>query len=171
MNLYDIVIPPVTRNLVQVPRWLDKAQAYAEQKKFDPEVLLAARLAPNQWPLSQQIKVIALAPRRFVAMVRGQEMPGYEEGEATIAKLRESLAASLELVQSVKPEEFEGVEDRIVPLPFMPGKGMKGSDFLIQFALPNTYFHVVTAYAILRHNGVDVGKMDYIGELTGIRDL
>jgi uncharacterized protein len=170
MSLYDISIPQITRILGQVSRWLDKAQAYAEQRKFDPAVLLSARLAPDQWHFARQIQVITLAPQRLGALLRGVEPPKFEESEPTIAELRARLDAAIEHLKGLKPEEFQGVEDRIIPLPFMPGKGMKGSDFLIQFALPNFYFHVITAYSILRHNGVDVGKMDFLGELN-IRDL
>jgi hypothetical protein len=166
MSLYDISIPQMTRVLGQVHRWLDKAERYAEQKKFDPQVLLAARLAPDQWPLSRQITVITLAPLRLAAFLRGLQPPNPEEGEVTMAALRARIDASLQQLRAIKPEELRGAEDRIIPLPFAPGKGMKAPDFFVQFSMPNFYFHVVTAYSILRHNGVDVGKMDYLGELN-----
>jgi hypothetical protein len=156
----------MARVLGQVRGWLDKAERYAEQKKFDPQVLLAARLAPDQWPLSKQISIVAFAPHRLGALLRGSQPPSPEEGEVTMASLRSWLDASIELLRGIKPEELEGLEKRVIPVVFMPGKGMKAPEFLIQFALPNFYFHVVTAYAILRHNGVDLGKMDYIGELN-----
>lgn len=170
MNLYDLSIPQLIRSLGQVHRWLDKAQAHAEQKKFDPQVLLSARLAPDQWHLGRQIQAITLAPRRLSALLRGVEPPAFEESEATIANLRAGLDSALEQLKALKPEQFQGAEDRVIPLPFLPGKGMKAFNWLTQFALPNFYFHATTAYAILRHNGVDVGKMDFLGDLD-IRDL
>jgi len=170
MSLYSISIPQMTRILGQVPGWLDKAKACGEQKKFDPEVLLSARLAPDQWALARHIQVITLAPQRLSALLRGLEPPPFEAGEATFEALRAGIDASIKQMNEQKPEDFDGDEDRLIPLPFMKGKGMKASDFVTQFTLPNFYFHATTAYAILRHNGVDVGKMDYLGELS-IRDL
>ncbi|HZF49754.1 MAG TPA: DUF1993 domain-containing protein [Polyangiaceae bacterium] len=166
MSLYDISIPQMARVVGQVHRWLDKAQSYAEQKKFDPQVLLTARLAPDQWPLSRQIQIITLAPQRLGALLRGLPPPSPEESETTLPALRERVDAALEHLKALKPEEFQGAEERVIPLFFMPGKGMKAQEFVVQFALPNFYFHAVTAYAILRHNGVDVGKMDFLGELN-----
>jgi hypothetical protein len=170
MSLYDLSIPQMIRMLGQVRRWLDKAQAYAEQKKFDPEVLLSARLAPDQWHLGRQIQAITLGPLRTGALLRGLEPPKPEDIQATLPNVRERIDSAIEHLKMLKPEEFEGAEDRVIPLPFAPGKGMKASVWLTQFALPNFYFHTVTAYAILRHNGVDVGKADYLGDLD-IRDL
>jgi uncharacterized protein len=170
MNLYDISIPQMARALGQVPRWLDKAQAYAEQKKFDPEVLLAARLAPDQWALGRQIQLFTASPHRLAAVLRGLEPPKFAEGEVTIPTLREGIAASIKALEPLRSEEFKGAEGRVIPLPFMPGKGMKAPEFVVQFALPNFYFHVTTAYAILRHNGVNLGKMDFLPELA-LQDL
>jgi hypothetical protein len=170
MNLYDLSIPQLTRILAQVPRWLDKAQAHAEQKKFDPQVLLSARLAPDQWPLGRQLQVIPVVPRRLSALLRGIEPPAFEDSEATIADLRVGIDSALEHLKALKPEQFQGAEDRVIPLVFLPGKGMKALAWVTQFALPNFYFHATTAYAILRHNGVDVSKTDFLGDLD-IRDL
>jgi hypothetical protein len=171
MNLYDVAIPLMTRTVAQVPSWLDKAQAYAEQKKFDPQVLLAARLAPDQWSLERQIQVVAMGPHRLAALLQGAEppMPDMTEG-GTIADLRARIDGALEVLRGLKREDFDSVEDRVIPLPFAPGKGMVGRDFVLQFGLPNFFFHVTTAYAILRHSGVELGKMDYIGQLS-LRDL
>jgi hypothetical protein len=165
MRLYNIAIPQMSRILSRAHRWLDKAQAYAEQKKFDPQVLLDARLAPDQWPLATQLNIITLTPHRLAALVRGIAPPQAHEGETTLASLRARIDAALEVLRGIKPDELESVEERVIPLPFMPGKGMKAAEFVVQFGLPNFYFHAVTAYSILRHNGVDLGKMDFIGDL------
>lgn len=170
MNLFDISIPQMTRIVGQARLWLDKARAHAEHKKFDPQVLLAARLAPDQWHLARQLQVVALAPLRLGAVLRGREAPNYQEVETTLPAVRGQLDAAHEQLLTLRPEEFDGAEERVIPLPFMPGKGMQAREFVVTFALPNFYFHATTAYAILRHNGVDLGKFDYLGELA-IRDL
>lgn len=170
MNLYQMTIPPMTRMVGQARAWLDKAQAYAELKKFDANVLLTARLAPDQWPLVRQLQAIAVAPLRAAAGLRGVEAPTPADIEPTIDAARSRLSATIEALRGLTEEQFRGAEERVVPLPFLPGKGMQAPDFVVQFALPNFYFHATTAYAILRHNGVDLGKPDYIGHID-LRDL
>ncbi|WP_437308450.1 DUF1993 domain-containing protein [Sorangium sp. So ce388] len=170
MSLYDSSFPQMARMLGQVPTWFDKAQAYAEQKKFDPEVLLTARLAPDQWHLRRQIQGVIAWPLRLSALLAGAEPPPLQAGDETIAELRARIGKTLEQVKALRPEQFQGAEDRTIPLAFLPGKGLKATDFVYGFALPNFYFHATTAYSILRHNGIDVGKTDYIGPLA-IRDL
>ncbi|WP_437678230.1 DUF1993 domain-containing protein [Sorangium sp. So ce131] len=170
MSLYDSSFPQMARMLVQVPVWFDKAEAYAEQKKFNPEELLTARLAPDQWPLRRQIQAVISWPLRLSAVLVGAEPPKLETGEETIKDLRARIERTLEQVRALRPEQFQGAEDRAISLPFLPGKGLKGSDFVFEFALPNFYFHATTAYSILRHNGIDVGKGDFIGALN-LRDL
>ena len=170
MSLYDSSFPQMTRMLGQVLVWLDKAEAYAQQKKFDPEVLLAARLAPDQWPLRRQIQNVIAWPLRLSALLAGAEPPQVETGNDTIAELRARIGKTIEQLKAVTPEQLKGAEDRTIPLFFLPGKGMKAPEFVFQFALPNFYFHATTAYSILRHNGLDVGKADYIGSLD-LRDM
>ncbi|WP_437532587.1 DUF1993 domain-containing protein [Sorangium sp. So ce726] len=170
MSLYDSSFPQMTRMLGQVLVWLDKAEAYAQQKKFDPEVLLAARIAPDQWPFRRQIQTLIAWPVRLGALLTGAEPPQFETRDETIAELRARIGKTIEQVKALKPEQLKGAEDRTLPLFFLPGKGMKAPDFVFQFALPNFYFHATTAYSILRHNGLDVGKSDFIGSLD-LRDL
>ncbi|MGK3996777.1 DUF1993 domain-containing protein [Sorangium sp. So ce1024] len=170
MSLYESSFPQMARMLGQVPTWLDKAQAHAEQKKYDPEVLLAARLAPDQWPLGRQLQTIISWPLRLSALLVGAEPPAPQTADETIAELRARIGKTLEQVSALKPEQFRGAEDRTIPLFFLPGKGMRAPDFVFQFALPNFYFHATTAYSILRHNGIDVGKADFIGPIA-LRDL
>ncbi|CAN91114.1 MULTISPECIES: DUF1993 domain-containing protein [Sorangium] len=170
MSLYDSSFPQMTRMLGQVLVWLDKAEAYAQKKKFDPEVLLAARLAPDQWNLRRQIQNVIAWPLRLGALLTGAELPQLETGDETIAELRARIGKAIEQVKAVKPEQLKGAEDRTIPLFFLPGKGMKAPEFVFGFALPNFYFHATTAYSILRHNGLDVGKSDFIGSLD-LRDL
>ncbi|KYF85327.1 hypothetical protein BE18_04050 [Sorangium cellulosum] len=171
MSLYESSFPQMARMLGQVLVWLDKAQAYAEQKKFNPEELLTARLAPDQWNLRRQIQTLAHWPVRLAALLTDEEAPARENAEEeTIADLRARVGKALEQVKALKPEQLKGAEERTIPLFFLPGKGMKAADFVFQFSLPNFYFHATTAYSILRHNGIDVGKGDFIGALD-LRDL
>lgn len=170
MNLFEMTIPPMTRMVGQARAWLDKAQAHAELKKYDPNVLLSSRLAPDQWPLARQIQAIAVNPLRVAAGLRGVEAPTFPDLEPTLAAARARLDEALEKLRGLTAEQFRGAEERVVPLPFLPGKGMNAPVFVVQFALPNFYFHATTAYSILRHNGVDLGKPDYIGQID-IRDL
>jgi hypothetical protein len=170
MSLYDSSFPQMTRMLGQVLVWLDKAEAYAQKKKFDPEVLLTARLAPDQWNLRRQIQNVIAWPLRMGALLTGAELPQLETGDETIAELRARIGKAIEQLNAVKPEQLKGAEDRTIPLFFLPGKGMKAPAFVFGFVLPNFYFHATTAYSILRHNGLDVGKSDFIGSLD-LRDL
>jgi hypothetical protein len=170
MNLFQMTIPPMTRMVGQARAWLDRAQAHAELRKFDPQVLLTARLAPDQWPLVRQLQAMAIAPLRTAAGLRGVEPPAAPDLEPTLDAARSRLAATIEALRGLTEEEFRGAEERVVPLPFLPGKGMQAPDFVVQFALPNFYFHATTAYSILRHNGIELGKPDYIGHID-LRDL
>lgn len=163
MNLYDATVPVFTHKLGAVNSWLDKAVAFAEQKKFDPETLLAARLAPDQMPLLRQVQVACDNVKGVVSRLGGKQAPAHPDTEKTIAELRQRIRTVSEYINTFKREDFEGAEDREISLPWLlDGKPMRGGDYLDHYALPNLYFHLTTAYAILRHNGVDLGKKDYI---------
>lgn len=170
MNIYSSTVPQLIRVLGQVHRWLDKAQGYADQKKFDISVLLGSRLAPDQFSLTKQIQVVSDNAKATAARLTGQQPPVFEDTEVTIAELRARIDKTIAYLKGLKPEQFEGAEERTVTLPFLPGKYMKGAEYLAEFALPNFYFHATCAYAVLRHNGVDVGKMDFLGDIS-LRDL
>lgn len=170
MNLHDIALPQMHRMVGQLTVWLDKAEAHATAKKFDPQVLLAARLAPDQWHFTRQVHALTTAPVRLAALLRGLEPPTLAELEPTMTAVRARVEETLAHLAALRPEEFRGAEERVIPLPFLPGKGMNAPAFVLQFSLPNFYFHAATAYSILRHNGVDVGKIDFLGQLE-IRDL
>lgn len=165
MNLYDSTVPQILRTLGQIHRWLDKAQAYADQKKFDVNVLLTSRLAPDQFPLVRQIQIISDNAKGLTARLANVQPPAFEDTEKTVAELRARIDKTIAFLKTLKPEQFQGAAERTITLPFFPGKGLKATDYLFSFALPNFYFHATTAYSILRHNGVDVGKGDFLGEL------
>jgi len=165
VNLYDPFVPQLIQTVAQASKWLDKAQTHAEQKKFDINVLLNARLAPDQHPLVRQFQSISDGAKFTAARLAGVTPPVFEDNEKTVEEVRARLDKTIAWLKTLEPAQFEGAEARTVVLPFMPGKGLKGIDFLVKMALPNFYFHATTAYAILRHNGVDVGKMDFLGDL------
>jgi hypothetical protein len=166
MDAYSLSVPAFIQCLHNIERWLDKAVAHAEQKKFEPEVLLQARLSPDQWPLLRQITAACDSAKWAAAKLAGKEGPAHPDTETNIAELRARIATVVAYLETFKPEEFVGAEDRPCKHSWMGERSMRGQDYLTQFALPNFYFHVATAYAILRHNGVPIGKQDYLGRIT-----
>jgi hypothetical protein len=169
MDLYEATVPVFKKMLTNLGLWLEAGAAYAEQKKFDPNVLAVARLAPDQYPLIKQVQGACDAAKTAGARLAGNTPPSHPDTEQTLAELRTRVATCLAFLDTVKQADFAGAEERQLELPFMPGKLIKGSDYVKELALPNFYFHVTTAYAILRHNGVDLGKAHFIGGLT-LRD-
>lgn len=165
MNLYDATVPIFTKFLTNLDHWLDKASALAETKKFDREVLVEARLAPDQYPLRKQIQGACDQAKYTVAKLTGKEPPSHPDTEKTVDELRARIKTCLEYLASFSPDDFVGAEDRRCAHSWMGGLGMRGGDYLDHFALPNFHFHLTTAYSILRHNGVPVGKTDFIGSL------
>jgi hypothetical protein len=165
MNLYDATIPVFTKLLRQAEHWLEKAVASAEQRKFDPEILLSARLAPDQFPLLRQLQAACDQAKYTVAKLTGKEPPSNPDTEKTIPEIRARLAAVIDYLATFKREDFEGAEERRCSHTWMQGKAMRGGDYLDHMALPNLHFHLTMSYAILRHNGVALGKSDYLGNL------
>jgi hypothetical protein len=165
MNLYDATVPVFTKFFANLERWLDKAVAHAQVKKFDPEILVQARLAPDQHPLGAQIQAACDAAKYCVAKLSGKEAPSHPDTEKTLADLRARIATLQAYLATFSRDDFAGAEERACTHSWMQGKSMRGGDYLDHFALPNLYFHLTTAYSILRHNGVELGKTDYIGSL------
>ncbi len=165
MSLHDASVTQMSKMLRNLEGWLDKAEAHAKAKGFEVDVLAAARLAPDQYPLTRQIQAVCDNAKFTAARLAGITAPSHPDTETTIAELRQRIRAVLSFLETVTPEQLAGAAEREVTLPFMPGKAIKGADYLVDMALPNFYFHITTAYAILRHNGVDVGKRDFIGHL------
>ena len=159
-DLYDASVPAFVRGLKALSALLDKALAQG----FDEATLMQARLAPDMNPFPAQIRTAAFSARGCVARLTGQDWPKTEDNEATFAELQATIALSIAFVESVPREVFAGAEDREVVLKFPGGQfDFKGAGYLTGFALPNFYFHVTTAYALLRAAGVEIGKRDYMG--------
>ena len=148
---------------------LEKAAASAAQRKFDPAVLLAARLAPDMLPLTRQVQIASDIAKNAVARLAAQDPPRFEDTETTIEQLRARLARAIDYLRSIPATALEGSETRDIKVPAGGERTLefKGLEFLQRFAIPNVFFHVVTAYDILRHNGVELGKSDF---LRGGRD-
>ena len=164
-NLYDATIPVFTKFLTNLDRWLDKAVAYAEHKKFDPERFLTSRLALDQYDLIGQVQSACDQAKFTVAKLTGKAPPSHPDTEKTLAEIRARIKTVVAYLGTFKREDFVGADDRPVTYPFFGGKSLRGGDFLDHMALPNFHFHLTTAYAILRNNGVDLGKQDYISDL------
>jgi len=146
---------------------LDKAEAFAAAKKVDPAVLLNTRLAPDMFPLIRQVQVATDLAKNGAARLAGVEPPRYEDKETTIAELKARLAKTVAFVKSLDPKQVDAPAGRQIKFLLGPtNKGqMQGDDYLNHFVLPNVYFHLAAAYAILRHCGVEIGKQDFLGAI------
>lgn len=164
LSMYQASIPVFIRMLGNLSKILDKAAAHAEAKKIDPAVLIRDRLAPDMLPFSFQIQTATDSAKGCAARLAGIEPPSFADTESTFPELKERIEKTLAFLQTATAAQIDGSEDRTVILKMRSGEmQFKGQDYLLHFALPNFYFHVTTAYAILRHNGVDVGKADFLG--------
>ena len=164
ITMHSASAPIFIAMLKNMSAWLEKAEAHATAKKFEPSVLLSARLAPDMLPLTNQIQIACDTAKFLMARLAGVDSPKFDDTETTLADLRARIAATIEFVKSVPADSIDGSEDKDVTLPRRTGPiVMKGEAYLKHFALPNFFFHVTTAYALLRHNGVDIGKMDFLG--------
>lgn len=163
--MYKTSIPVFKQLLNGLSTILTKAEAYAAEKKFEPAVLLNARLYPDMFPLIRQVQVAADFAKSVSARLAGVEVPAYEDNEQTFADLQARISKTLSFIESLTPAQFEGSETReIVLRPGTPKeKKLVGHNYLINYGLPQFFFHVTTAYAILRHNGLAVGKGDFMG--------
>ena len=162
--MYDVTVPVLVRGLNNLSHLLEKGLASAEARDIDPAVLVAARLAPDMHPLNRQVQIASDSAKGAASRLAGVDTPSWPDTETTFPELQARIRKTIDYLQTFKPEQFEGAEIKTVALP-LPGGEMKfsGQQFLFAFVLPNFFFHVTTAHAILRHNGVPIGKMDYIG--------
>ena len=166
MSLYLVSAPEFANMLKNLDRWLDLAVEYAGTRSFEPNVLLGSRLAPDQLPLLRQVQVACDTSKMSCALVTGKTPPKHPDTEQAIAELKARIESVRGYLGQFTAQDFEGAESRVISPPALRGRSIKASDYLAQFSIPNFYFHVTTAYAILRHNGVPLGKLDYIGRVT-----
>eukprot|EP01121_Diplochlamys_sp_Union-15-3_P005501 TRINITY_DN1583_c0_g3_i1.p1 TRINITY_DN1583_c0_g3~~TRINITY_DN1583_c0_g3_i1.p1 ORF type:complete len:169 (+),score=29.52 TRINITY_DN1583_c0_g3_i1:87-593(+) len=165
MALYELTIPVFIKTLHNLSRFVDKGASYATTKKFDVEVLLHARLAPDQFNFIRQIQIACDVAKFCGARLTGKEAPSFDDKEKTLEEVKARIEKTIEYLKTFKSEDFKGAEDKQISQPRWEGKHMKGSDYAAHHVIPNFYFHVTTAYAILRHNGVELGKADFLGDM------
>jgi len=164
--MYHQVISQCTQTLKNLETCLDKAEQHAVAKKFDVGVLMTSRLAPDMKDFIYQVQSACDYVKAGAAWLSGQTPPKHEDNEQTIDELRARIRKTVAFAQSVKEAQYAGASERKVSLSWVPGKIIGGEDYLLQMTIPNTFFHIAMAYAILRHNGVDVGKMDFLGPIN-----
>ena len=165
MSTYDLTVPAFLQILGALSGLLTKAEAHCKAKNIQPEVLLSARLYPDMFPLTRQIQTVCDFAAKSCARLTGSEVPATQDTEKSFEELRQRIAKTIDYVKAFKPAQFDGADARDVTFPAGPDKSitMKGQQFLSHFSLPNFYFHAVTAHDILRHNGVEIGKRDFMG--------
>ena len=156
----------VTKSMRAMVKILEKSQNWAVQNNISEEDLLQSRLAPDMFPFVTQVQRISDNAKGIAARLTGVEIPAFEDSEQAIFELVDRLNRTIEFIEAIPEESFEGTENRKATLPYFPGKYMTMTDYLRDYALPNFYFHTVTAYAILRNLGMPIGKVDYINDLN-----
>lgn len=164
MSMYQASLPIYVRMLHNLEAILAKGAAYAEAREIDPEVLVEARLYPDMFPLARQVQIATDVVKGCAARLAGQEPPKFEDNEASFPELAERLAKTIAFLKTFKPEQIDGTEDKQITLHLRSRDlVLDGYTYVTGFVTPNLYFHVTTAYDILRHNGVELGKADFIG--------
>jgi uncharacterized protein len=164
LSMYQASVPLFRQTLSALAGILDKAAAYAAARKIEPQVLLGARLYPDMFPFARQVQLTTDFAKGASARLAGVEIPKYEDTEASFDELKARIAKTLEFIKGLKPAQIDGSEEREIVLT-IAGQPMnfKGQGYLTGFALPNFYFHATTAYDILRHCGLEIGKRDFVG--------
>ncbi len=164
ISMYQASVPTITRSLANLIAILEKAAAHAEAKKIDPAVLVNSRLYPDMFALAKQVQIASDTAKGGVARLAQVEPPAFEDKETTFAELVERLRKTIAFLETLKPQQIDGSEDRTVTWQTRTAtKSMQGMPYLLNHVLPNVFFHVATAYGILRHNGVEIGKQDFLG--------
>ena len=162
--MYQSAVPTCVRTMTNLAAILEKAAAHAEARKIEPAALLTARLFPDMLPFSKQVQLATDSASAGIARLAGTDVPAMEHDEASLAALVTRVRRTIQFLESIKPEQIDGSEDKKVSWQSRSStKSMQGHPYLMNHTLPNVFFHVTTAYNILRHNGVELGKMDYLG--------
>ena len=164
--MHHLIVLEMKKLLGQINGWLDKAAAHAQAKKFDVNTLLQARLAPDQFPLVRQFQAVCDQAKYAAGRTTGKEIPAHPDTEQTVDEIKARVASVIAYLDTFTKNDFETIGSRTVTTPRWEGKSMSATDYLVEHAMPNFFFHITTAYAILRHNGVDVGKRDFLGQLS-----
>lgn len=163
--LYAATIPQFRKMLTQMDGWFDKAVAHGAARKFDPETLLTARLAPDQFALTRQVVTACDTAKLGASRLTGKPAPSHPDTEKTLAEVRGRIAETIAFLDTFTEADFADADTRVITTPRWEGRTLTGREYALQHMTPNFYFHVSMVYAILRHNGVDVGKGDFLGAL------
>lgn len=165
ISMHSASAPVLVRMLGNLIKWIDKAQAHAEARKFDSVNYLGMRLAPDMLPLSKQIQIASDSAKGCMGRLAGTELPKWEDNEATLAELRARVQKTIDYVISFEASQIDGSDAREITLPQRSGDPLvfSGEAYLKHYALPNVFFHTTMAYALFRHAGVEIGKRDYLG--------
>ena len=165
ISMYQASAPRFANMLRNLSALIEKADAHCAAKKIDPAAITAFRLYPDMFPFTRQVQIACDTAKGAVARLAGVEIPKHEDVEQTFAELKSRIAKTLDFIESVSAAKIDGSEEKEIVLPMRSGeRRYKGMQYLLGFAYPNFYFHVATAYDILRHNGVEIGKADFIGK-------
>jgi hypothetical protein len=169
LSLYQSSVPTFERCLRAFLAILDKAEAHAKARKFDPTNYLGMRLAPDMFPLVRQVQTFCDNAKNAPSRLAGAAAPAFEDKEATFAELRDRVVRTLDYLETLDPKAIDAAWDREIVFPSGPNKmKMRGGNYLVHYVLPNFYFHLTTAYDILRAGGVEIGKRDFLGVIPGI---
>jgi hypothetical protein len=152
--------------LGQLGKWLDAADAHAKEKSFDPNLFLGFRLAPDQFAFARQVQTTCDTAKLAAARLTGKEAPQHPDTEQTVEELRTRIRSVISYLDGFSAKDFEGAAGRVISQPRWEGKVMTGADYFLEHAQPNFFFHLTHSFAILRHNGVSIGKRDYLGALS-----
>jgi hypothetical protein len=163
--LFEITVPQFIKMLYNLNHLIDKATQNSTERKFEVDVLLNSRLAPDQFNFIRQVQIACDTAKMYAARMTGKDAPVYEDNEKTLSEVKARIEKTIGYLNSLKTDDFKGAEERHISQPRWEGKYLTGLEFATQHAIPNMYFHITTAYSILRHNGVPVGKKDYLGEM------
>lgn len=163
--LYEVTVPAFIKSLTNLNNILDKAADHATAKKFDVEVLLNSRLAPDMFNLTRQVQIACDTAKLCASRLSGKDAPVNQDTEKTLPELKSRIEHTISYLRDFSAKDFDGAETKHITQPRWEGKYLTGKEYALEHALPNIYFHVMAAYAILRHNGVDIGKKNYLGEL------
>lgn len=165
LSMYDVTVPVLIRGLGILDEYLDRAAAYAAEIKIDPQVLVNSRLAPDMLPLSGQVQRASDTSKGAIPRLTDLQAPSFPDTEVTLEDLKKRVADTVAFLKTVTPANLEGAQTRKVEVKALNGV-MTGETFVLQFLLPNFFFHITTAHDILRHNGVKIGKRDYLGQVS-----
>jgi hypothetical protein len=164
--MFNILFQQMRKQLGQLDTWFAKAKAHAEAKKFDVNLLTQFRLAPDQFALARQVQIACDTAKLGASRLTGKDAPSFDDGETTLDQLVERIAKTRAYLETISEADLAGAATRTISTPRWEGKTMTGQDYFVEHVVPNFFFHTAHVYAILRHNGVDVGKKDYLGPLT-----